>query len=413
MKYYFLKLILACGCLMLWTRCSNDNGSDPDRPDPEVEIPDPTAIAKTNQTKMYMHFMTWFETKESSGNGQWGYHWTMSNKNPDVMDSDGKREIASYFYPLTGPYHSGDPDVIDYQLLLMKYAGVDGVLIDWYGTYDVNDYRMIFDNTEVVREHLLMVGLDYAIVYEDRFLQQVVEAGKAPTQLSAGKNDMRYLDREMFADENYIEIDGKPLLLCFGPVTLQTEEEWTDMFSVFEEAPEFFTLWYESGDAGVNATGEYSWVYEDNSHLKDFYEVRAPELQNSMGSAYPGFVDFYEEGGAESSIGFTIPHNGGETLNETLQMASGSELLQLITWNDYGEGTILEPTHEFGFDYVNRLQTYAGVQASTEVFEGIFKWFQLRKKYASDREVQHKLDDAFAWFAAAKPEKALEIINGI
>jgi hypothetical protein len=43
-------------------------------------------------------------------------------------------------------------------------------------------------------------------------------------------------------------------------------------------------------------------------HLTDFYTNRAPLLNWVMGSAYPGFNDFYEEGGAGSGY-FTIPHS--------------------------------------------------------------------------------------------------------
>src|ERR1700753_4438010 len=60
---------------------------------------------------------SWFETPDTN-NGKWGRHWTMATKNPNVM-KNGHRDIASHYYPLIGPYASGDPDVIDWQLCLM------------------------------------------------------------------------------------------------------------------------------------------------------------------------------------------------------------------------------------------------------------------------------------------------------
>ncbi|RZK10353.1 MAG: hypothetical protein EOO46_11005, partial [Flavobacterium sp.] len=87
---------------------------------------EPVAVTKTNETKIYMHYMAWFESKESSGNNTWGYHWTMANKNPDNVDANGKREIAAHYYPMIGPYHSGDKNVLENHLLMMKYSGVDG-----------------------------------------------------------------------------------------------------------------------------------------------------------------------------------------------------------------------------------------------------------------------------------------------
>ena len=96
------------------------------------------AVVKSNPAKVYAHYMPWFESKEV--NGKWGIHWTMATRDPENI-VDGKREIASHFYPLIGPYSSIDPDVIEYHLLLMKLCGIDGVLIDWYGSYEVSDYK--------------------------------------------------------------------------------------------------------------------------------------------------------------------------------------------------------------------------------------------------------------------------------
>src|SRR6266568_3213754 len=74
----------------------------------------PVAVPKTEPKKLYVHVMPWFETKASSGTGSWGIHWTMANRNPDVIDGSGRRQIASYYYPMIGPYASGDHDVVGY-----------------------------------------------------------------------------------------------------------------------------------------------------------------------------------------------------------------------------------------------------------------------------------------------------------
>jgi hypothetical protein len=92
----------------------------------------------------------------------------MATCNPDIVDTAGKRQIASHFYPLIGPYACSDRDVIEYHLLLMKYSGIEGILFDWYGSSDINDYGLIRRNTEQIIDRLDEVGLKFAIVYEDR-----------------------------------------------------------------------------------------------------------------------------------------------------------------------------------------------------------------------------------------------------
>src|SRR5471032_2609072 len=79
-----------------------------------------------------VHYMPWFVSQPYSGS--WGWHWTMNHFNPNVTNANGEQQIASWYYPLIGPYDSADPAVLEYHVLLMKLAGIDGVIVDWYGS---------------------------------------------------------------------------------------------------------------------------------------------------------------------------------------------------------------------------------------------------------------------------------------
>ena len=413
MKKYITFLVFGLMNLVILVGCSSDDkGSDNPIGSETVA---PVAIEKTNSTKIYVHYMPWFETNESSADKKWGYHWTMANKNPNNIGANNRREIASYYYPLIGPYHSGDQNVIENHLLLMKYAGIDGLLIDWYGTYDVNDYRMVKENTEQLIAMLDKVGLEYAIVYEDRFLTNVVSAGKAISVTSAAKTDLGYVQSHYFDDKNYIKIDGKPLLLNFGPIVLQTPAEWTNVFSTLTVKPTFLTLWDQSVEAGNNASGEYAWVYKNSTYLTNFYTNTKPKLSVAMGSAYPGFKDFYAEGGGGAAIGWNIDPNNGATLDETLSLAKNANVnyLQLITWNDFGEGTMFEPTVEFGYTYIEKVKAFAGVKNTETVFPDISTLYKLRIDKKGNADAQKKLDQAFNYFVSMQPAKAKQLLNEI
>src|SRR5437870_3296184 len=112
----------------------------------------PAAVPKTNPMKVYAHYMPWFETPVTLGGNNWGYHWTLNNRNPNIIDpTTGQRQIASHYYALIGPYASSDPDVIEYHLLLMKLSGIDGVMIDWYGAQGTNgDVGSLLNNSNAV-----------------------------------------------------------------------------------------------------------------------------------------------------------------------------------------------------------------------------------------------------------------------
>ena len=93
-----------------------------------------------------VHYMPWFQTK--AVHGYWGWHWTMDHYDPDVIGQNGERAIASHYYPLTGPYDSDDKNILEYQSLLMKIAGIDGALVDWYGMDSYFDYGVLNESTQ-------------------------------------------------------------------------------------------------------------------------------------------------------------------------------------------------------------------------------------------------------------------------
>ncbi|MCA9238228.1 MAG: hypothetical protein KDA44_22300 [Planctomycetales bacterium] len=355
----------------------------------------PVAVTKTNPTKVYMHYMPWFETPATLGGSNWGLHWQMATQNPNIVDGQGRRQIASHFYPQIGPYASSDPDVIEYHLLLMKLAGIDGVLIDWYGVQGTNgDIGSLLANSNALVDRVDDFGLNFGVVLEDRFAANVSQASA----------NVAYLRDNYFNQSSYIRSGAgdDPLLLTFGPITFQQESQWTQILSQAGEDVDLLTLWYESGDAGANADGEYAWAYQDSlsydQHIANFYKYRAPGQDTAGGIAFPGFDDFYQEGGWGSGIPFEIPHDVGQTLATTLdlatQYASQIDFLQLATWNDFGEGTMFEPTVETGFDYLLQLQQFTGVEYGEAELQLVYDLYRARKKYLGNAAVQAQLDEA-------------------
>jgi hypothetical protein len=61
-------------------------------------------------------------------------------------------------------------------------------------------------------------------------------------------------------------------------------------------------------------------------------------------------ADIYKEGKAQEGFA-QIPDDQGGTFALTLRRAlqSGAPLVQIATWNDWGEGTVIEPSEEFGY----------------------------------------------------------------
>ena len=72
--------------------------------------------------------------------------------------------------------------------------------------------------------------------------------------------------------------------------------------------------------------------------------------------------DYYPQGGWGNSL-FVREHNGTATLQSTLKLAKTNGLagLQPVTWNDSGEGTMLETTLDFTYGSLETIQRYSGV----------------------------------------------------
>jgi Glycosyl hydrolase family 99 len=374
----------------------------------------PVDVAKTNSLKVYMHYMPWFDTPAVLGPGNWGYHWKMNNQNPNVVDASGKRQIASHYYPKIGPYQSSDPDVIEYHLLLMKLAGVDGVMIDWYGVEGTNgDINRLLSNSNALVDRVDDVGLEFGVVMEDRFSANIDQA----------KANVAYLRDNYFNKPGYIRLGAAedPLVGVFGPITFQQPTQWTQILAEAGEDVDFLTLWYESQDAGSNADGEYAWIYEDEnrdnhiSHQSNFYQFRSPSLGFAGGVAYPGFDDFYVEGGVGDIIPFDIPHNGGQTLADVLNVVSQNtakmDFVQLATFNDFGEGTMFEPTVETGFEYLKQIQEFTGAPYGEDELQLVYRLFLARKKYAGDAPIETQLDQVATLLAELEIDAAADLLH--
>jgi hypothetical protein len=373
----------------------------------EVKILAAKPVDKSNKLPVYMHYMPWFEAPGAFSNG-WGLHWKMGNRNPDIIDEDKKRQIASHFYPLIGPYDSREPAVIQYHMLLMKYAGVDGLLINWYGEKGTNgDINSLLESSNAIIAQTKSTGMKFSVVMEDRFAGTIDDT----------KANLAYLDSKYYTNSQYIQHEDKPLTLLFGPITFNSADKWKEILASSSANEVFLPLWYTTSKVGSeNASGEYSWVYKDYLNgLKNFYNSSATRSVNG-GSAYPGFDDYYVEGGWGDQIGWSIDVSKA-TMKATLDLAAANssklDFLQLVTWNDFGEGTNIEPTREFGFDFLLEIQKFTGVSYGQDELQLIYDWYLLSidADIAVDKKAADQIKQAYYHLVALEVTKAQAIIS--
>lgn len=382
---------------------------------------------KDDRPIILAHYMPWYETP--SGSGSWGWHWTMNHYDPKQKGEDGKSAIASHYYPLTGPYDFGDQDLLEYQVMLMKMSGIDGVIVDWYGKEGFWDYGKINSSTHKLFEQIKKAGLLFAITYEDRTIQNMLDNGypKVNDAHDHGQEVMQYLQENWFSEDNYLKVNERPVLFLFGnPPYFKSNSDWEILFSDLDIPPYLITqdgrvvsiseFGYPWPPMHLSGGGELSRNTLEN-YLDNFYD-QASSWDTQTASAFPGFHDIYREAGVGDSYGY-LDSQDGETFEFTFLKAldHDPEIIQVVTWNDYGEGTNIEPAFEYGTQYLEMIQNirkeyideefpYSSVDLTIPL-----QIYELRKQYKMDTLVNTQLDETVLAVLAGRTDIAQAILD--
>ncbi len=362
----------------------------------------------------------------------------MNHFNPDAVNTNGEREIASWYYPQIGPYDSLDPAVLEYDVLLMKLAGIDGAIVDWYGTDNFYDYAVNNQRTLALLKYIRKAGLKFSLCYEDATVKN--EVAGTPPYISAAdaiahaQQTMLYVQTNYFSDPNFLRWNNQPVLLNFGPQYFKNNADWVSIFSVLNATnqPAFFT---EDNRLPVGA-GAFDWppmwmsqtnggVLTDamlQNYLTGFEQkaLAAPAWPAFISSAFPRFHDIYQQAGIGSSYGYLDDQNGS-TFRETLSraMTNNSAIIQIVTWNDFGEGTITEPTVEYGYRDLGVIQDLrrqyldANFPYHTNDLALASRFYAQRKQYGGNPVISAELDRIFDRIVAGDLSGADVRLRGI
>ena len=387
-----------------------------------------TVVPNESQPLFLVHYMPWYQAPPVDT--AWGWHWTMNHFMPDIKDENGRRQIASHFYPLTGPYDSRDPDILEYQVLLLKLSGIDGVIVDWYGTENSYDYATLNDSTNALFNYVKKAGLLFSICYEDQTIRIMIDNNHIPKEdaRSNAQKEMLYLQNTWFRDDAYLRTSEQPVLFVFGPQYFKSASDWQTIFSVLNTAPVFIS---EDNTVPPVTASSYPWppmwasqngvLTEQTleSYLTSFYKKSA-NWKYWVGSAFPGFEDIYKEAGVSEGYGY-LDARDGESFKQTLQLAldNNPNAIQLVTWNDYGEGTNIEPTIEYGYQYLRIIQDTIRASINPDFNYTVddlaipYQIYQLRKQYSEDASVNAQLDQVFELIVSGDLAGAKAILTQI
>jgi glycoprotein endo-alpha-1,2-mannosidase len=372
--------------------------------------------------RVFAHYMPWFRAEpRANGSIEWD-HWQWYGKgrkhDPDTILENGRRDIASVFYPMIGPYDGRDPAVLEYHMLTAKAAGIEGFIADWYGPNTYAD--IVFSEMTKTAERY---GMKVCICLEEKaFFPGYSKAETRGQVQDVMEQHIRHVLEKYGHSPAYHQVNGKPVFFIFNNFQdgilgqhILRPDELAPVLDRFKDSPIMFVRGYFNPAYDALVRAGYVWC-GDAKTREEFYStgttLRAEgRLDYWVGLANPGFNDTGVNGWGNGS---RVTERRGtaefqDHWNEVLKYKP--DAVQIATWNDFEEGTTIEPAEEYGFTFVNEteknVQRFTGRTANINDNPWPLRIYHLRKMAASldDEAKAHwnqKLDSFAQDFAQGK-----------
>jgi hypothetical protein len=286
------------------------------------------------------------------------------------------------------------------QIADMTSRGVDGAIIDWEGqsagtgaTDTPSTSSTAIDTGSMFlfqkAAEASSGAFHFAVIEDEGIKACAAQSGcDVTTQLLS---DISFLSTNFFGSPAYLKSGGRPVLFFFSVDAWVSPYgktiDWATVRSGAAGDP-LFVFENAGGFTHASSDGAYSWVsptaigsypgsdpFGTSGFLPYYYGQAASHAALlGWGSAYKGFDDLVVNGwgGGERYAG----QQCGKTWLDTFAVANGkysttSQLagLQLVTWDDYEEGTELETGIDDHLTVAASLQGGGGTLAWTVAFD--------------------------------------------
>ena len=236
------------------------------------------------------------------------------------------------FSPSLGYYDSADDSTIDQHLELARQAHIEAFIASWWGQGHHTDAALQHILSRSERSGSPHPGLRWAIYYE--------EEGYSDPSASQIVADLKYLAGKAFSHPGYLEVNGRPVVFVWssGGDGSGMAARWAQAKTQF---PNVYVVLKVYSSYRTDPNQPDSWHQYGPASA---YDSHAPYSV----SVSPGF---WKKG--------ETPRLGRDLTRfeaDVQRMAASGAFWQLITtWNEWGEGTSVEPAAQFGNSYLDIL----------------------------------------------------------
>ena len=298
-------------------------------------------------------YYPWYGTSE--WRGEWS-HW-------EGVDRAAKDLTNAPHYPAEGPYGSLNPEVLERHVEQAGSHGIDGFVCSWWVPGDHRDRAF---------EKLLRLAekSDFKVtVYWETV------PGPGGNAAERAVSDLSYVLKKYADSPAFLKVDGKPVIFAFGRVTQQVL--WYEWPEVIAEArsragtdflliPGVYHPHYARAFDGVHTYLIASWAADRSlDEVREFsrrrYEraVQIAERWNKISclTVIPGFDN------SEIQQPLTVVRRREGKLYRALWQSAieaRPDWILITSWNEWHEGSEIEPSREHGDAFLKLTEEYAG-----------------------------------------------------
>lgn len=330
-----------------------------------VPVPGLTASAGAEQKLVLAFYYPWYRTIEDSGYCTWNFGG-LQYEDRDKRCAENKNTPR---LPAGGLYDSLNPEVVRRHLDESRRAGIDGWVVSWWGRGDQTDAALALVLDEA-GEHA--PGFKIAVYYEmiPGCRGWTCDEMKGPEKVKAALDDFRWLHSRYFSHPSYLRADGRPVVFVYIRAMLHGMGEWPQIIAQLRPEMELFL----SADAATTFLDPLVPKVFDQVHFyNQVYELKilAPWLVDYRGfvqrarcsgrSAAVTVIPGYDERLVPGRPGVRLERKDGKTYEQIWEKALAAEpdWVLITSFNEWYEGSEIEPSQELGETYLDLTASYA------------------------------------------------------
>ncbi len=249
-------------------------------------------------------------------------------------------------------YQSNDPQQVHRQVEDMQSRGIQGAILDWFGEND----SVVNGAAQALRaEAEAHPGFEFALMEDAGALFNAARANGCDVTAQL-LHDLGYINAQFVPSPAYTRVNGRPVVFFFGVDAYYID--WNQVRAQVANNP-LFVFRGIDGLTRPISDGGFQWEDVNGNPFhpvslnpfdpalgpQDAFYGTNPSGRLAYGSVYRGFNDSLAPWGIDRFVHPRCGQTWLDTFGEIDKFYSSSHqllALQIVTWNDYDEGTAME-----------------------------------------------------------------------